>query len=597
MERATVHSIVVTNAKGEGLPLATGEVGILEYDGGVPHRLSFTPENGVTYSQEPLSITFSAPEGTPQGAFDTLAFRGVSTDNIAQFEAKERVVGEAAAAAPAPMLPGTAVVGWGFNIFGRYAESSKIRQLFDLGVPREQRFADRDFQIPANVTPDSGSAFDGTSHFYSSREEYQSSFSKKATLSGSYGAFSGEFSAQYSGVGREENEYQYLVFDANVVTWGASLTDPAPGKLLPSVTGDPDFQQLPDRFLAPQGTDPGNGQLFYRFFRKFGTHFVASVRMGGSLVYNAYVRKSHKYDESTATLKAELEYKALFLTAKAEAEATWTKVEKRWTEDRRVSVRGVGGTEQLFVSNPQFSENVQGQFDRWLHSVPLNPAPVDFSLRPISRLFSGDKARAIEQAFEAYANSRLEMTSLFLTQAGSQSEPRLHVSGLQLPFKPDDPKVGPCYWAVVLQRNTRRPVFNRAFVYNHLRYRSVADYFETIRTALAPFTDKGYVLALTTSELWVTFVPQGPLYGLLRSCGAGQKLAQMEAWSLQQDSTSHGRLAYCLIGVMGGGPATGAEALASAGQGQAQPLTCDLSKALLPESSATGETIWTPEVL
>lgn len=595
MERATVHSIVVASAAGDQLPLATGDVGVLEYEDGVPQRLAFTPSNGVTFSHEPLSITFSAPEGTPQGAFDSLVFRGMTTSNLAEFESKERTVG--AAAAQPTVIPGAAVVGWGFNIFGRYSDDSKIRQLFDLGRPREERFYDRDFLVPEGITLDPGSKFAGKSRFYSSREEYQSSLSTKASLSGSYGAFSGEFSAQFSRVGKEESEYQYLVFDANVVTWGVSLTDPAPAKLLPSVTRDPDFTSLPSRYVAPHGTDPGNGQAFYRFFRKFGTHFVAAVKVGGSLVYNADIKKSYKYDESTAEMKAELEYKALFLSAKAQAEAAWSQVSKKWTEDRRVSVQGVGGTEQLILANPQFGESLQTEFDRWLKSVPSNPAPVGFKLQPISLLFSGDQAMAIEQAFQAYANSRIVMTSVVDMRATSLPEPKLHVSGDPIPFQPDSPLSGPCYWAVVLQRNTRQVVFNRAFVYNQNRYRSIADYFEEIRSKLAPYANKHHVLALTTSQVFVTFIPQGPLYALLRSCGGGQKLVQMEAWAQQRDSTNHGQTAYCLIGVMGAGPGTGSESMASANQNHPTPISCELSKALLPESSESGETVWTPEVL
>jgi hypothetical protein len=594
MEKATVHSIVVSSAAASGHPLAQGDVGILEYEGGTPVRLSFTPANGVPLDGEPLSIDFAGPAGAPQGPLDMLVFKGILPGNVAEFG----VAGEKALAADLsaiPTIPGASVTGWGFNIFGRYDESSKLRQLFDLGTPRVERVYNRDYQVPDGVAVDSGSKFRGDAHFFSSRDAYQGHLSVKASVKGSYGAFSGEFSAEYSSVVKRESEFQYLVFDADVATWGLSLSDPAPAKLLPSVKADPDFSSLPKTYIPPKGNDPGNGQLFFRFFRKFGTHFVGSVRMGGSLVYNAYLSKSYQYDEEEAKAKVTAEYNAVFLKTKVEAEAYWHSVGQKWTQERHVTVSGVGGTQPLIVVDPAFETNVNDKFQAWLNSVPDNPAAVGFSLKPISQLFSGDQAHAVEQAFEAYANSRVYMSSMYIYKPDAMPTPTLLVSGAPVPFTPDAQDNTFLYWAVVLDRATLQVVFNRAFVWSPKLYKSYAEYFAEIHSRLKPFNDRKHILALTTSNMWVLGVPQGDLYSLLLSCGGGRQLKQIEEWAIRQDSTNHGRIAYCLLGVMGNGPDSGVEAMASAAQGKAELLSCELYKPLLPETDSTGNTIWTPE--
>jgi hypothetical protein len=183
----------------------------------------------------------------------------------------------------------------------------------------------------------------------------------------------------------------------------------------------------------------------------------------------------------------------------------------------------------------------------------------------------------------------VEATSLVLNFPTTLPAPTIRVSGRELPFQPDDTQVASCYWAVVLDRGTLNPIFNRAFVYDPQRYRSPAEYFDTIHDSLAPFVAVTDVLIVATSQLWVGLVPQGPLYQLLVDCGAGPKLDEMEKWAQKQDSTNHGRIAYCLIGKMGGGRTSVSEALASAGQGQTAPLSCNLSRDFHFAVAETGE--------
>lgn len=592
MEKATVHSIVVSSKSEAGSPLAKGDVGILEYAGDTPVRLTFTPQNGVPLQGGELSVSFAAPLDAPQGPFGTLTFRGVSTDNVAELYAP----GESNAAASltaTPTIPGASVVGWGFNIFGRYDEKSKLRQFFDLGTPKVEHVYGRDYEVPSGLGIDSGDGFHGNASFFSSREEYQSNVSAKASVKGSYGAFSGEFSAEFSSVSKQETEYQYLVFDAATSLWGLSLREPSPEKLLPSVKNDPDFKDLPKEYIAPKGTDPGNGQLFFRFFHKYGTHYVAMVQMGGSLVYNAYIKKTYNYDETTASAKASLEYNALFLKTKAEAEAYWKSVGQKWTQDRKVAVRGVGGTKPLIVVDPTFGDNVNEKFQAWLNSVPESPAAVGFTLRPVSHLFSGAQARAIDQAFEAYANSRVYMAARYDNK--TLPAPTLLVSGVPVPYKPDSSDNAMAYWAVVLDRATQEIVFNRSFVLSPKVYKNVPEYFAAIHAQLKPFNTPKHILALTTVNVWVLAIPQGDLYNLLLSCGGGRQLKQLEEWAIKQDSVSHAHIAYCLLGVMGTGPDSGAEAMVSSAAGSGDPLVCELYKPLLPETDSGGQIIWTPE--
>lgn len=183
----------------------------------------------------------------------------------------------------------------------------------------------------------------------------------------------------------------------------------------------------------------------------------------------------------------------------------------------------------------------------------------------------------------------VEATSIVLQLPTTQPSPIIRVSGRELPFQPDDPQVASCYWAVVLDRGTLNPIFNRAYVYDSQRYSSFAEYFDTIHASLAPFVAVSDVLVVATSQLWFGLVPQGRLHQLLVDCGAGPKLDEMEGWAQHQDSTNHGRVAYCLIGKMGGGRTTYSEALASAGQTKTEPLSTSLSREFKLAGSETAE--------
>src|SRR6185369_1521026 len=107
----------------------------------------------------------------------------------------------------------------------------------------------------------------------------------------------------------------------------------------------------------------------------------------------------------------DLEYKAIF-QASAEAQANWQKVGETWSSQREVKVESVGGSnDMLNVLMPGYGANHELVYQTWLKSAEQKPAVIDFDLKPISEIFSAQKAQAVAAAIEAYVRHKLFLES------------------------------------------------------------------------------------------------------------------------------------------------------------------------------------------
>ena len=148
---------------------------------------------------------------------------------------------------------------------------------------------------------------------------------------------------------------------------------------------DPDVTNLPDKYV-PQ--DPQIQAAFFRFFEKYGTAFVSSVRMGGRLFYNAWIDKSHGMTSEQVTASLKAEYGAVF---NANASVDWKSVDQRWINNRQSSIQAWGGDAAALkgLADPRKDDSYYSQYAAWVDSVSTNPAPVSFGLTDIAILFWG----------------------------------------------------------------------------------------------------------------------------------------------------------------------------------------------------------------
>ena len=300
-------------------------------------------------------------------------------------------------------IPGANALGYGFNILGEYDTSSLTSQLF---VHKNQD-ADQYTFPPTGITykvPDNISVIEytkpsGGAQVFNTREQFQNYFAAKAGLSGSYGGFKGEFNAAYSNTLNTDVDYYYGMYTAEYTGWKLIQKNQSAEWLSSDFIQDPLVKNLPAKYT------PENQEQFFNLFRKYGTHFVSQVTAGGSMDYFVAVEKTHTYSEQQISADISLEYKAVFVSAKAEAETEWKQLGEKWAENRKVNVAAVGGDNSVLNAlDPGYGDSESGIFKLWSDAVMKNPAVVQFELRPLGLLFNGDTANAVHEALEAYVN-------------------------------------------------------------------------------------------------------------------------------------------------------------------------------------------------
>ena len=123
------------------------------------------------------------------------------------------------------LLPGIGSLGQGFDIFGRYDDSSLKAPLFafdvddDSGLKIEAPGAGtflRPFNTQVNfaANPARGAAL-----AFSSRKEYIEHLETKADIKATYRAFTGAFSFSFNVDKKEESNFSYAIYEYEKQLW------------------------------------------------------------------------------------------------------------------------------------------------------------------------------------------------------------------------------------------------------------------------------------------------------------------------------------------------------------------------------------------
>jgi hypothetical protein len=449
-------------------------------------------------------------------------------------------------------IPGASSLGYGFDVFGKYSDSSKIRPLFNMVYDGKQTY--KDYLVPLNVNIDPKTHNYGSSTYVDSRRKIEEYFSSKLTVSAKYGFFSGQFDASYSMSNKSDVSYQFGIVDSFSQQFALDLKDRSVNALADWVKDDPDYQNIPDQFT------PANRELFFRFFDKYGIYYMARVVVGSRLYYSSTVKKEYKYSSTDAEAKLKLEYKAIF-SASAEAQATWKQVGESWASSRDVKVDCVGGSnEMLNILLPGFGANHETAYKAWLNSAEARPSVVDFDLRLISELFSANKATAVQQAINAYLLHKLFLES----KTGSCL---IAFDGKPVLPQPsgENPVLG--WQLAAISRSDLKLAFARS--YSTSDYWNSGDLYTKMLADIQPFNNNGHIIAFVGFSNFAQNAPPKPFADFLESCGAGPKLAQ---WIDTKDSNraiySCCALAHCnytFVGVPGSGRGKWHESFSRAG--------------------------------
>lgn len=460
------------------------------------------------------------------------------------------VVPNAEAQSMPNLVPGAEMLGYGLNIFANYSFDSALSPLFKLGAPANWTApSDKVYQLPANVPPPGGSSATASAQAFATSSAFASYFQGSASVSGSIGAFSASFSAAYSTSQQDSSTYDWALVEADYLAWHVGINY-SPAILLDGVKNDPDWS-------LPQTFDPNDEQntlRFFRFFQKFGTHFISNVSVGGALYYYFAVQTSAHYDSSATEVSASAEFHGLISSTQASANAQWGQCSANWTSNRRSHVVTVPATANAidWVNPPAGSYDQNGNFAAWKQAVLDNPSRCKFSLMPIWSLFSGSQWVALQTAFAAYASNRVTVRA---TTAGVAT---ILVNGSPVIPPGGYPAKGtPAWQVVVLDRKTLARKLNKLYTFDFNAGNWPDGTLNTMANDLQPYAgSKEYMLVTATSDLDEGCSPNAALYAMLKSFGADKGL---DAWMTRPHACSggYGSAVYALVGA--GAPVQGCE--------------------------------------
>ncbi len=462
-------------------------------------------------------------------------------------------------------LPGADTLGYGFNIFGQYDSSSKISPLFDMqfDASREWRSGNVTYLLPQNASFDPSPSHNGDTYVFSSRQKVQEHFAAKASVSASYGPFSGEFEAAYSQTKVSDDQYDYALVEANSIFWSLTLKDQSANALASWVTSDPDYINIPDTY------NEGNRDLFFRFFDKYGTHYVVGVTVGSRLYYSSLILKSYNYSSQDISVKMKAEYDGVFVKAGAEAQAAWQKAGEDWSSQRSVTVGALGGNNVILNAlAPGYPDNFNDEYKMWLESAAALPAVIDFQLAEVANLFSSGKAQAVKQAITAYTRTRLYV------EAKTGSCVVLYNAEPVLPAGGGDGVLG--FQLVAIDRKSLRVAFAKSYAITAF-YSGYEERYTTALSDIRPYRNGRYLIAFTTWSMFGTQYPIKDFSDFLNEIGAGIGL---QGWFNVHDLKNQNpawyccdvtHVNYCLLGYTGIGQGNGFEVFQRAG-------SCDTGK-------------------
>ena len=468
------------------------------------------------------------------------------------------------------LVIGCGVLGFGFDIFGPYGEDSVLRPLVDLGHKYEQWTAPNNitYDIPDNVNLNAATGASGNASVFATKEAFTSHFAAKAGVKGSYGAFSGEFEASFANDTSSESEYTYGLYEQLVQSWSLTLQDWSSNKVVAAVLADPDFTDLPSKYTAD------NQYLFFRFFAKYGTHFISRVECGARMSYSIAVSKSYTTNTNDISVKLTAEFRGALADTSGNASADFKIADQKWFDNRQLSIRTVGGDTSLIASiAPSYNVNNNGPFEKWLTSAEKMPSPIEFQCTPVAQLFSGERAAAVAAAYTAYANSRVYSES---RSDGST----ILLSGTSL--LPAKLSAGICL--VVIDRMDLNVVFVKAY---DAGWPPSTSLFTDACAVLDRYAGKSqYIIAVNLCEWRTDAGPTQQMVSLLEGCGAGSAL---DNWISHLQSRPRLYMNYTLIGIGGIGRGAGFESFQVASNDSVNPAAAAVTGLLIPTSIDNGE--------
>lgn len=288
-------------------------------------------------------------------------------------------------------MSGTSLLGFGFNVFGT----------LDLEAGVTQAIIVADGNI---VTSPPSQPTITNSNVFTSREEVTNHFAASVEIKASGFGFDGEFSAKYGNESSSTADCVYGLYSMLSPVSITNLADLGSDNYATPFASDPDVLDIPTEFNA------ANAEAFYRLFRRYGTHIVSEITLGGRL--NAYTTSTTtaSTNEESAEASVKLEYEAMFASASAQAATDWKSITSDYEQNREMTYETMGGDPAALVGFvPEANTSENSAIATWLASVPANAAVIDYKVQRLSVLFNGTIGAEVEKAYRAYMGAMIRV--------------------------------------------------------------------------------------------------------------------------------------------------------------------------------------------
>lgn len=432
-------------------------------------------------------------------------------------------------------VPGCDMLGMGFDIRKKFFVPSLTKSVAALG---ELNHSFRDYKVPENVRVIEKSSYIADFKTVSSRTEFNNNFASKAGLTVNTVAFDGEFNVAYKEVTQNKAENFYSFYQYSSELWSLSLdSSEATAHFLK------DIKNLPEDFTNQ------NANQFFAIFKRYGTHFVDNVTMGGNLVMYTSLASTEGFTtkEFSASMKAE--YEGLFTTVKGSAEMKWKEVNKEMFKKQTFNLFCNGGDASMASAGIVPDANYNEQFTAWIKSCETKPSMVGFSLTPIAFVAPLELQDALLEATDAYTKGAIHSNAA-LTIQNTEGNVKIGTASMDVyiggkfvapPTPTDNPHRSkvvapsgncdlPCPTfrvTIFTEKTPFKVLFDKVYYANNVTIGEVNNVYtqimDDIKKATESLDDK-YYASFAASTAIASYPPTENLANWLKTIGAGKVL-------------------------------------------------------------------------
>jgi hypothetical protein len=287
-----------------------------------------------------------------------------------------------------PQTAGYDQLGAGYDVFTAYADAEFVKNKI-LDVDKLNGDG-KLLQFP--VDKFSVNQYQGTTI-----DQYVTSLSVSAGLSGSYSFFSASINTTMSQMASVTTEWSFATVQVKHRVHGLSVLKMQPTDL--------------KRYLLPQfSNDINNSNVDPSvLFDLYGTHVIGKLVVGGRLDYNLSALIYDQQEKRNVGVYAEAKFDSGFASLQLNTSFDYNTFRSQFVSNEDFSMSSVGGQGQ---ASRVWTD---GDYTQWVDTVWQNPVFCDFGadpwLIPIWELANGgceegSRCWEIQQAYKAYAQSK-----------------------------------------------------------------------------------------------------------------------------------------------------------------------------------------------